>query len=147
MSKKGRKGILGWIIPITNIERLLYSLHRITGIGLTLYLFIHIYETSMRALGRETWISTSEFLDNPVFHIGLLLVVLAAIFHGANGIRLILQELGLIAPKPTQPVYPYRKYHRERRVYMVTITMLILGIGVAIFALRDFLILLEVLGK
>jgi len=122
MAKKGRKGIIGWIIPVTNMERLLYSLHRITGIGLTLYLFIHIYETSMRALGRETWISTSEFLDNPLFHIGLLLVVLAA-------------------------VYPYRKYHRERRVYLVTITMLILGIGVAIFALRDFLILLEVLAK
>ncbi len=145
MSKKGRKGILGWIFPVTNLERLLYSLHRITGIGLTLYLFIHIYETSMRAFGRETWISTAEFLENPIFHIGLLLVVLAAIFHGANGIRLILQELGIIAPSPTQPVYPYRKYHRDSRVWKVTITMLILGIGVAIFAVRDFLILLGVL--
>ncbi len=143
--KEGRKGILGWIFPIINLERLLYSLHRITGIGLTLYLFIHIFETSMRMYGYETWTATAEFLENPLFHFGLLLVVLAALFHGANGIRLILQELGLIAPKPTQPVYPYRKYHRDKKIWRTTILMLILGIGVAIFALRDFLILLGVI--
>ncbi|HIQ12818.1 MAG TPA: succinate dehydrogenase, cytochrome b556 subunit [Thermoprotei archaeon] len=140
--KSGKKGLIGWITPFTNIERLLYTLHRITGIGLTLYLFIHIYETSLRMYGAETWIETVEFLENPIFHFGLLLVVLAAIFHGVNGIRLILQELGLIAPRPTQPVYPYRKYHRDQKIWRTTIIMIILGIGVAIFALRDFMILL-----
>lgn len=145
MEKRKRRGIWGWVFPILNLERLLYILHRITGIGLTLYLFIHIYETSMRMYGAETWMTTAELLDNPIFHFGLFLVVLAAIFHGANGIRLILQELGLIAPKPTQPVYPYRKYHRERKIFTTTVIMIILGIGVAIFALRDFLILFGVI--
>ena len=34
--------------------------------------------------------------------------MLVPVFHGINGVRLILAEFGLIFQKPTRPDYPYR---------------------------------------
>jgi len=143
--KYNLNGIFGWIKPYTNVERLLYLLHRITGLGLVAYLFIHIIEGSMRMYGESAWIATATALDNPAFHIGLYIVILALIFHGLNGIRLILQETGIIVPKPKQPVYPYRKFHTAGQIRPITILMIIIGIIIALVALRDFLIILGVL--
>ncbi len=36
------------------------------------------------------------------------MIVLVVVFHGINGIRLILSEYGLIFQKPSRPDYPYR---------------------------------------
>lgn len=41
-------------------------------------------------------------------HVILMLVVLVVVYHGINGIRLILAELGIIFSKPTKPQYPYK---------------------------------------
>jgi len=37
------------------IERYLYTLHRITGVGILLFFMIHIFESSTRIFGMKTW--------------------------------------------------------------------------------------------
>ena len=46
--------------------------------------------------------------ENVVGHVILAMVVLVVVYHGINGIRLILAEYGVIFEKPTRPEYPYR---------------------------------------
>jgi succinate dehydrogenase / fumarate reductase cytochrome b subunit len=104
-----RLGILGWLGGGRwGLERYLYAVHRLSGLGLLLYFLLHIVVTSSRALGQEAWEASMARVAGPVFVIGEYLVYLAFAFHAVNGIRLLLLEFGIGVGKPTEPVYPYQ---------------------------------------
>ncbi|HYB45238.1 MAG TPA: succinate dehydrogenase, partial [Nitrososphaerales archaeon] len=46
--------------------------------------------------------------ENVVGHLILVLAVTIVVFHGINGIRLILSEYGVIFQKPSRIEYPYK---------------------------------------
>jgi succinate dehydrogenase / fumarate reductase cytochrome b subunit len=72
-----------------------YSLHRLTGIVLVIYLVMHLsYLTSIR-IGREVYEYFTSTTLTPAFLIFDILLVLAGVYHGVNGLRLILHEFGL----------------------------------------------------
>ena len=49
-----RLGLWGWLGGGRwGLERYLYTLHRLTGLGLLVYFLLHIVVTSSRALGRR----------------------------------------------------------------------------------------------
>ena len=103
-----RLGLKGWAIGGRwGFERYLYTLHRITGLGILLYFLMHIFVTSSRIFGEETWEAIMAAVSSPIFRIGEYLVFIAFCFHALNGIRLILIELGFMVGKPIEPVYPY----------------------------------------
>ncbi len=122
------------------IERYLYTLHRITGVGILLFFMIHIFESSTRIFGMKTWDIIMKGMEFPVFKIGEVLVFTAFAFHALNGIRLILIELGFMVGKPEQPVYPYQSSLNVQRpmmmVIMVIVVVLILAGGVDIIFLH-----------
>jgi len=104
-----RLGLWGWLGGGRwGFERYLYTLHRITGLGLLLYFVLHILVTSSRVFGQEAWEAAMARVSSPVFHFGEYLVFAAFAFHAINGIRLILVELGFGIGRPIEPVYPYR---------------------------------------
>lgn len=109
-------GIWGWLGGGRwGYERYLYTLHRVTGLGVLAYFVLHIGVTSMRALGPSMWARTMARVDAPVFVLGEYLVFAAFGFHAVNGIRLVLLELGISVGKPFEPVYPYRtSVHHQR---------------------------------
>ena len=91
------------------IERYLYTLHRVTGLGLLAYFLLHIVRDLVARLrragvGQRRWDASS----GPLFKVGEYLVFAAFAFHAMNGIRLVLVELGFAVGKPIEPVYPYR---------------------------------------
>ena len=103
-----RLGIRGWAGGGRwGFERYLYSLHRLTGLGLLAYFAMHIFVTSARALGPESWDQTMSAVSGPLFRLGEYLVFAAFAFHAVNGIRLALIELGFAVGQPIEPVYPY----------------------------------------
>lgn len=107
--RSNRLGVWGWLGGGRwGIERYLYTLHRVTGLGLLSYFLMHIFVTSERVLGKEQWQRTMAAVDAPGFRFGEYLVFAAFAIHGINGLRLILLELGFGVGKPTEPVYPYR---------------------------------------
>lgn len=79
---KRNAGLLAWVV------------HRVTGIALTLYLFLHLYVLGslrdpekfqgMMSLAKSPWVKAAEF--------GLLALVAA---HALNGARVMLLELGM----------------------------------------------------
>jgi succinate dehydrogenase / fumarate reductase cytochrome b subunit len=104
-----RLGLRGWVAGGRwGPERYLYSLHRITGLGLLLYFVLHVFVTSSRALGEGAWEATMGRVSGPLFLAGEYLVFVAFAFHALNGLRLILTELGLGIGPPIEPVFPYR---------------------------------------
>jgi succinate dehydrogenase / fumarate reductase cytochrome b subunit len=107
--RTNRLGLWGWLGGGRwGPERYLYTLHRLTGLGILAYFIAHIFVTSSKALGREAWTRAMENVTGPIFTAGEFLVFAAFAFHALNGIRLILVELGVGVGRPIEPVYPYR---------------------------------------
>lgn len=114
--RPNRLGIAGWLGGGRwGFERYLYTLHRLTGLGLLFYFVLHIFVTSSRALGRESWEAAMGSVSGGVFVLGEYLVFAAFAFHAVNGVRLGLVELGIGIGRPIEPVYPYRtSVHAQR---------------------------------
>ncbi len=72
-----------------------YALNRLTGIGLVVYLFLHLGVLSMLAIGPAAWDGFVALAKSPA--VLLLDVVLLAglLIHGLNGIRITLNGLGI----------------------------------------------------
>jgi succinate dehydrogenase / fumarate reductase cytochrome b subunit len=134
-----RLGIKGWAwAGRYKIERYLYTLHRITGFGLLLYITIHLAANGFRLGGQERWESLMNFMGNPGFKIGEYLVMAAFIIHALNGGRLILQHLGFTLGKPKPPIYPYVDSMRRRRP--LTWILLALIMALALYVLAEFVL-------
>jgi len=104
-----RLGIWGWLGGGRwGAERYLYTLHRLTGLGILAYFLLHILVTSSRAFSAGAWEKAMGMVAGPFFKFGEYLVFVAFAFHAINGIRLVLVELGWGVGKPIEPVYPYR---------------------------------------
>lgn len=130
-------GLKGWAwAGRYKIERYLYTLHRLTGLGLFAYITLHLVANGSRLWGEGSWEGTMNFLSNPGFRVGEYLVIAAFIFHAVNGGRLMLQQLGFTLGKPKPPIYPYVDALRGRRSFMWI--SLVLIIGLAIYVLVKF---------
>ncbi|MBN1615381.1 MAG: succinate dehydrogenase, cytochrome b556 subunit [Deltaproteobacteria bacterium] len=118
-------GILGWLGGGRwGVERYLYIIHRVAGLGILTFFMLHIFESSIRILGPESWNAAMETLKTPVFKFGEFLVFVGFAFHALNGIRLILIEWGLAVGKAEEPVYPYRSSLNTQRPLMVIMMVL-----------------------
>lgn len=132
-------GAGGWVwAGKYTLERYLYLLHRITGLGLILFVIVHLVMTTIfRIQGQDVWEAIMTLLHNPWFKIGEYLVVVAFIYHALNGLRLVLQQLGFALGKPTPPIYPYKDSLRKKRPW--TIAMIAVVTILAAVFLFDFL--------
>lgn len=63
--------------------------HRLSGIGVVLYLFIHIVETSMVTLGPDVYNATLGLFHNLPVRLGEILLMAALVYHSLNGLRVI----------------------------------------------------------
>ncbi len=138
--RPNRLGIWGWLGGGRwGAERYLYTLHRLTGLGVLFYFLLHIIVTSSRALGQASWEAAMGKVTGPLFTIGEYLVFVALAFHAANGIRLVLIELGFGVGKPIEPVYPYKTSLNVQRPLAI-IAMLLAAVLIVMGGL-DFFVL------
>jgi succinate dehydrogenase / fumarate reductase cytochrome b subunit len=71
-----------------------YALNRITGIGLVVYLYLHLGILSMLMRGQSAWDAFVALARSP-FYLTLDVILLAGILiHGLNGLRLAFTGLG-----------------------------------------------------
>jgi succinate dehydrogenase / fumarate reductase cytochrome b subunit len=131
--RPNRLGIAGWLGGGRwGAERYLYTLHRVTGLGLLAYFLMHIVVTTSRAFGEASWAGAMGAVSGPVFKVGEYLVFLAFAFHAVNGVRLALVELGIGIGKPIEPVYPYRTSVDEQRplaILVMVVAAIIAALG------------------
>lgn len=116
-----------WLIRVrNNPERLAFVLHRVTGFTILLYLLLHIIVTNTPArAGWEAWDSLMEAFGATLFNkVGEFIIAGFVIFHGMNGVRLLLTEFfGVCVGKPEKPKPPYIppsfKACQRRMLYLV----------------------------
>lgn len=72
-----------------------FALNRLTGLGLTLYLFIHLVVLSLLAQGPDAWDSFLELAHHPLYLLLDIVLIFGILFHGLNGIRVALVGMGI----------------------------------------------------
>ncbi len=111
-----KRGVAGWLNPRhLNFERWAYVFQRVTGLAVLAYVVGHIGDTSFFVGGpfgagpsAASWALDLAVTENVLGHALLARVVLVVVYHGINGMRLILAEYGVIFESPGRPEYPYR---------------------------------------
>jgi succinate dehydrogenase / fumarate reductase cytochrome b subunit len=139
-ARPNRLGIWGWLGGGRwGYERYLYTLHRLTGLGLLAYFLLHIVVTSSRAVSPERWKAAMASVTGPLFTIGEYLVFVAFAFHAINGIRLAIIELGWGVGRPIEPVYPYQTSVDAQRPLAIA-ALLVAGVLVVLGTLSFFVL-------
>lgn len=77
---KGREGMWTWL------------LHRATGLGVLLFLIVHVIETAAIVISPEFYNEALLLYKNPLFRIAELLIFFSVLFHAVNGTRIIVQD-------------------------------------------------------
>jgi succinate dehydrogenase / fumarate reductase cytochrome b subunit len=101
-----------------------WILHRISGIALIGYLFLHIYSLSPLSEGRAAFNAKMELYTTPFFMILEWILFAFVLFHSLNGIRIVLVDWADGA-----------RYHAKLFKYSLAIgTVLFLAMGYIMFS-------------
>ena len=95
-----QRGVAGWFDPRgRRMGGLAFALNRITGLGLVLYLYLHLIILSTLVRGAGAWDQFVELALSPPFLALDVILLTGMLIHGLNGIRVGLVGLGLVASR------------------------------------------------
>jgi len=137
---ENKLGIFGWLGGGRyGIERYAYTLQRLTGLILLLYLLLHIIVTSSRLMGASAWEATMGKFRGPLFRFLEFVLLTVVAYHASNGLRLILTELfGVSIGRPERPIYPYTtSIMRQRGLFLL---MMAFALTLVLISLIGFLL-------
>lgn len=72
-----------------------YALNRITGIGLVIYLYLHLIVLSLLAQGASGWDAFIALAKTPLFLALDVILLVGLLIHGLNGLRVTLNALNI----------------------------------------------------
>jgi len=67
-----------------------WALHRVTGVGVLIFLCLHILDTSLIVLGAEHYNAIIAIYRAPLFRVMEVGLFACVLFHALNGVRIIL---------------------------------------------------------
>ena len=100
-----------------------FILNRVTAVGLTIYLFLHLIVLGRLAQGPQAFDGFLELVESPIYILGELLVVAAGLIHGLNGLRIVANSFGWGIP-----------YQRELFIGLMVVAL----IATLVFGIRMF---------
>jgi len=106
-----------------------WMMHRLTGVGLVVYLVIHIW--GLKSLSDpETFNALIAKYHSPIFKVGEFALLVAVAYHAMNGLRIVLIDLLGWSPK-----------QKKLFVTLGIVTLLIIAVGgyPSIYALGEWL--------
>ena len=80
---RGGVGMMAWL------------LHRVSGLALSGYLLLHIWDLRGAQRGAQAFDEALATFQSPFWKVMDLLLLAAVLFHGLNGIRLLLFDAGM----------------------------------------------------
>jgi succinate dehydrogenase / fumarate reductase cytochrome b subunit len=66
--------------------------HRLSGIGVIVFLFAHVVETATVSLGPDVYDFTQGLYHNLPVRLGEILLMAAVVYHSLNGLRVIVMD-------------------------------------------------------
>ncbi|MFC3964690.1 succinate dehydrogenase, cytochrome b556 subunit [Nocardia jiangsuensis] len=76
-----------------------WALHRITGVTLFFFLFVHVLDTALVRVSPEAYNDTIETYKNPLVALMEMGLVVCVLFHALNGVRVILVDFWSEGPR------------------------------------------------
>ena len=76
-----------------------YVAMRLSGIGLVIYLYLHLVVLNQLAAGPTAWDSFVALAKSPLFLLLDILLIVGILVHGLNGLRLALVGFGIGVPR------------------------------------------------
>ena len=67
-----------------------YLLHRVTGLGVLLFLVVHVVDTALIGWGPELFNKVISLYRHPLFRLSEIFLFASVLFHSINGVRVIL---------------------------------------------------------
>lgn len=85
-----------WFDPrARQIGSLGFTLNRLTALGLTFYLGLHLIVLNKLAQGQVAYDNFVLSAHHPLIKFSEVILIAAVLFHGLNGLRLILHSTGI----------------------------------------------------
>ncbi len=103
-----------------------WILHRITGIALLGYLFVHVWALRSLVKGEAAFQAEMTLFTTPLFKFAEWLLFAVVLFHALNGVRIVVVD------------FTARSAHRHKMLLR-----LIYGVGIAAMVLMGILIFLD----
>lgn len=97
LASRRRRGLAGLADPRgRRMGGLAFMLNRLTGLGVLLYLYLHLFVLSTLLRGPESWDAFVSFATNPLVLTLDVILLAGLLIHGLNGIRVTLTGFGLV---------------------------------------------------
>ena len=69
-----------------------WAIHRITGVGLVIFVVVHIWSISHLAEGAEGFNAVMELYSRPLFKFGEIVLFAGIVYHALNGLRIVIVD-------------------------------------------------------
>lgn len=90
-----KRPLLAWFdVRRSYLGGIAFALNRLTGIGLTVYLFLHLFVLRLLTQGESSWDEFVALARSPLFLALDVVLIFGILFHGLNGIRVALVGMG-----------------------------------------------------
>jgi succinate dehydrogenase / fumarate reductase, cytochrome b subunit len=103
-----------------------WVLHRLTGIGVFLFLLIHIVDISIIGWGPVYFNKLLFLYRAPAFRVGEVFLVGAVLYHAINGVRICIIDF-----------WPQTMAHHRKLIYAVGIVFILTFIPAAVYMLSS----------
>lgn len=103
-----------------------WVLHRISGLAIVLYLVVHIYSIS-KLSDPATFEAEMRLYAKPLFRLGEIGLLAACVFHGLNGIRILLVDFAGGA-----------RYHKQLFYAVLVLSVIVIAAGAIPILMHTF---------
>jgi succinate dehydrogenase / fumarate reductase, cytochrome b subunit len=70
-----------------------YVLHRLSGVGILVFLIAHVVDTALIGWGPEVYNRVIALYRHPFFRVNEIVLFAAVLYHALNGIRVIVVDM------------------------------------------------------
>lgn len=95
MKTSGREPWRWYDVRNRNVGTWAFALNRLSGLGLTLYLFLHLGVLSLLLQGEGAWDQFVALAKAPPVLVMDVVLLAGLVLHGLNGGRLVLNAFGI----------------------------------------------------
>ncbi len=113
LTYRGKAGHWSWV------------LHRLTGVGVLVFLLFHILDTSLIGWVPAAYNKMIALYRQPVFRVGEVLLAGAVLYHALNGIRIIIIDF-----------WPAATVVHRKLIYAVAVIFVVVFVPTAIYMLN-----------
>lgn len=101
-----------------------FILHRVAGLGVLLFLALHIFDIFLVAFGEETFNDFLTLYTHPLARLLEVALIFGVVYHAFNGLRIILIDF-----------WPALTVHERRMWWVVLVVSIVLTVIAGVFTL------------